>query len=354
MGHGHQHAPASTSEPAVEAPRGTQSTRAAAGNQATAERLGLNSPRGGESGGTGSETAAQGWVRRVKALPGWSALSADDQAKLEALLGGETNELSASARRAAMRLVVDPAFTQKSAAEQAVALAALISSPDAAPSVGAEPNRAPAAPYTLNGPTVEKDHQFAGKKADANVWALRIADKQDVTIYTPVTPEAGQNYHTAQQAAEALARVPEASRRLVRTVTIHPSPNPQDAFWAQQYRDPTFQSYMTAGASGDVSIYPLRGALPTQDYMAGTMIHETGHTWSYQTWGNDTNQGGWLRWKAAMTSDRASVSGYAQKAIAEDVAETVQVYGSTRGAPAFEEYRRIVPARFAILDAELK
>jgi hypothetical protein len=38
----------------------------------------------------------------------------------------------------------------------------------------------------------------------------------------------------------------------------------------------------------------------------------------------------------------------------EDVAETIAPFVTTAGSPRFSEYRKIVPARFAILDAEYK
>jgi type VI secretion system secreted protein VgrG len=88
--------------------------------------------------------------------------------------------------------------------------------------------------------------------------------------------------------------------------------------------------------------------------MKGTMAHETGHTWSYKTWGEDETKGKWLDWKGAMAKDKVSVSGYAMKAIAEDVAETIQVYVTTEGSPRKAEYRKIVPNRFGVLDKEYK
>ena len=102
------------------------------------------------------------------------------------------------------------------------------------------------------------------------------------------------------------------------------------------------------------TIYPdkVTKGLPDENYMRGTMIHETGHTWSYKTWGTDTNKGKWVDWKDAMAKDKVSVSGYAIASISEDVAETIQVYSSTQGSPRFAEYRQIVPNRFKILDAE--
>jgi hypothetical protein len=72
--------------------------------------------------------------------------------------------------------------------------------------------------------------------------------------------------------------------------------NPQDAYWAAQYHQADFHSYMTAGEAGIVTIYPDKTAvkLPGASYMRGTMIHETGHTFSYKKWGTDQTKGKWL------------------------------------------------------------
>jgi hypothetical protein len=107
--------------------------------------------------------------------------------------------------------------------------------------------------------------------------------------------------------------------------------NPEDPHWASVYNDPDFHSYMTAGASGVVTIYPdkLNKNLPDNNYMRGTMVHETGHTWSYKNWGADTTRGKWIDWKTAMDKDKISVSGYATNDISEDVSETIQVHGPT-------------------------
>jgi hypothetical protein len=111
---------------------------------------------------------------------------------------------------------------------------------------------------------------------------------------------------------------------------------------------------MTAGAAGVVTIYPDTKAQPNDNYMRGTMIHETGHTWSYKTWGQDTNKGKWVDWKTAMGKDKVSVSGYANASIAEDVAETIQTYVSAKNTVRYDEYKKIVPNRYAILEAEYK
>lgn len=99
---------------------------------------------------------------------------------------------------------------------------------------------------------------------------------------------------------------------------------------------------MSAGADGVVTIYPLPSP-PGESGIPGTIIHESGHTWSRSTWGDDTTQGKWIEWQAAMDSDKVTVSGYARKSPDEDVAETIQVYVSTQGTPQFDEYRSLIP-----------
>ena len=59
-----------------------------------------------------------------------------------------------------------------------------------------------------------------------------------------------------------------------------------------------------------------------------------------------------MDWQKAMTDDKASVSGYATAAIAEDVAETIRVYVSSKGTPRFAEYQQIVPHRFEMVKTE--
>lgn len=111
---------------------------------------------------------------------------------------------------------------------------------------------------------------------------------------------------------------------------------------------------MTGGVEGVVTIYPDKetNALPSVVGQRSAIVHETGHTWSYKTWGQDTTKGKWVDWKKAMDDDKTSVSGYAMSAIAEDVAETIRAYVSNKDTPPFAEYQKIVPHRFEILKEE--
>jgi hypothetical protein len=210
--------------------------------------------------------------------------------------------------------------------------------------------------FTLEGPTEEKGFAFIGKTADAEKWIIKFADGVQVPIFAPKAPTAGYHNHTVQEMANSAALLPKGPRSKMTRIVLNPITNPEDPYWATQYGMPDFHSYMTAGEAGVVTVYPDKDtkALPTEDLRAGRLVHETGHTWSYKTWGTDTTKNKWIDWKAAMDSDQAAVSAYAKANIKEDVAETIAAYITTKGSPRYQEYRRIVPARFAILDAEYK
>ncbi len=288
----------------------------------------------------------------VSASDGWSELDAGTQGQLTALLGGETNALSIAARQSAQTSVGDPGWVNQPAAAQAGFLRDLITSDDARPALVDEPHpEVQPADHTLAGPVLASDHAFRGVTADADVWTVTFTDGgKIVTIYAPHAPDpaAGHNY-TVDQAVHALVRLPPASRAVVTTITLNAARNPDDAFWAVEYGDPDFESFMTAGAAGDITIYPSQGDGMSQMYTDDTMVHETGHTWSKQQWGEDTTADSWKPWRDAMSSDGISVSTYATASVDEDVAETIQVYNTTKGTPQFTEYQAMVPARFAIL-----
>ncbi len=297
---------------------------------------------------------AKASVTGVHQLAGWGKVASGDQTILDSMLGGETNMLSQTSRDHLRPMF--PTLSAQSDTEQANTLRGLITDKDAIPSVVDEPVTTAKVEYTLTGPTERKNYAFRGKTADAEEWLVEFKDGIKVSIIAPKAPEPGYHNHTVQQAADAASYLPKANRSVIKRILLNAVVNPDDAYWAGEYHQPDFHSYMTAGAAGVVTIYPDKAtkSLPGENYMRGTMIHETGHTWSYKTWGSDESKGKWLEWKKAMDADKVSVSGYAMASIAEDVAETIQIYVSTQGSPRFEEYRQIVPQRFAMLDKEYK
>ncbi len=295
-------------------------------------------------------------VKTARDSAAWATLAGDVQTRVEAVLGGETNKLS-SAAQSTMRRAIMNGWKTKPPEEQAKTLEDLASPTSSARPMGvAERNATARSQLSRAGPTDVSGHAFTSGAADASRYVLTWPDGQSVDVYVPKTKDPGLGYHTIEQVEEAVAYLPDANRKLLKTVQINPGRNPLDEHWAREYGRPNFRSYMTAGVAGVVDIYPdSTPAVPaSQSTLTGSMQHESGHVWSQRTWGTDRTQGRWLDWRAAMTSDGVAVSGYATEDIQEDVAETVQAYSSTEGAPAHEEYRRMVPARFAILDTDLR
>jgi hypothetical protein len=288
----------------------------------------------------------------ARTLSGWSKLPGSDQSIVEGLLGGETNGVSGAARRHLGPLM--PGLATKPEEEQAAALSGVIGNKSATPGLVGEAVQAEPVAVALGAPTVKKNFDFRGKKADAEIFVATFGDGVSVEIVAPKAPEPGYHQHTVAEVAESARYVPKNCRQLMKQVVLNTVENPDDAHWAVEYNTPNFRSYMTAGAAGIVTVYPSKTVpQPAAEAMRGTLIHETGHTWSYKTWGNDKTKGKWGDWKACMDKDRVSVSGYAMNDIAEDVAETVQVYGSVKGTPKYEEYKAIIPSRLAMLEKEM-
>lgn len=303
---------------------------------------------------TMSPIDAKSAVTGVHKLKGWSKVASADQNILDNLFGGEVNQLSQASRDNLRGSFAG--LNARSEDDQAKVLTGVIGDKAAKPYLANEPMATAAVKFKLEGPTAQKDYDFRGKKADAEFWLAKFDDATQIKIIAPKAPEVGFHYHSVQEAADAASYLPKESRAVINTILLNVVENPEDAHWAVQYNTPNFHSYMTAGAAGEVTIYPNKVVKPLPDAqgMRSSMVHETGHTWSYKKWGNDTTKGKWVDWKTAMDKDKTSVSGYAMADIAEDVAETVKVYGSTKGSPPFDEYRRIIPNRFTILDQEYK
>jgi hypothetical protein len=287
-------------------------------------------------------------------LKGWAKVAPAAQGQLDAILGGETNLLSQAARD-----FLRPKFGglgAKTEEQQAQELTGVVADKAAIPYLTDEGNATAPTTYSLAGPTAQADYDFRGKKAAAELYTATFSDGPVITIVAPKAPEAGYHTHTVAEMLKAASCLPKPGRSVINTIMLNAVVNPDDAYWAAQYSTPDFHSYMTAGAAGVITVYPdkVGTQLPGANYQKSAMVHETGHTWSYKTWGEDTTKGKWLEWKAAMDKDVVALSGYATNSIAEDIAETMSIYVGTRGTPKGAEYRKIAPARFAMLDAEYK
>jgi hypothetical protein len=295
---------------------------------------------------------ARAAVTACATLGGWSKLAAGDQSILTNLLGGEQNYLSE-----AVREHLRPGFKTlkgKRDDDQAAGLKAAMTVKDAMPNWIIDEMETAAATVTLAGPTTVENYAFTGTKADGEQWTAAFSDGVSTPIVAPKAPTDGYHNHSVKEMADSACYLPKTARQQITVIVLNPVVNPADAHWAAEYNRPDFHSYMTAGAAGVVTVYPDKTSneLSDADGRSNALVHETGHTWSYRTWGRDTTKGKWAEWKQAMDADVVSVSGYATASIAEDVAETVRTYVSAKATPRQDEYKRIVPHRFAILATE--
>jgi hypothetical protein len=292
-------------------------------------------------------------VTKLKETKGFKALNEDEQKKLLAYVGGANKEISEPGRKALGTLLGDKATK----ADDPETFRKFLKDQPGAPGV------VDAAPGTFDTrrekykvsdkPTEVKDYAFRSGKADALKYDVEI-NGQKIAVYLPKTPDAKQGkFHSLEEVAKGLAALPESSRKLVKEVHVQPNQNPDDAYWAKQYNQPGFRSYMTAGADGVISAYPSTNKI-SQTYLDGTMIHETGHTLSNKKWGADNTAKGWDPWRAAMKSDGIIPSQYAKSSADEDFAETLQLYQTVKGTAAEKEIRALMPERFKIIDDLLK
>jgi hypothetical protein len=196
-----------------------------------------------------------------------------------------------------------------------------------------------------------KHFQTAGAPPRAVVQHLTMQIGKATRDFDVVFPESWpidkQRASMAELASTLQTLPPEALSNLERIV-MNPERNPSDSFWEKEYKIPGFESHMTAHEdTRSITVYPAT-SIPTA---LQKFVHEVGHLVSVSAFGNINGNGpGWDAWKNASSADVISVSRYAQKSPAEDFAETFALYTTTKGTARHDEYRGLMPHRFAILD----
>ncbi|WP_257457752.1 putative zinc-binding metallopeptidase [Archangium lipolyticum] len=295
---------------------------------------------------------ARNTLVQLAGSPGFQGLADADKQKLLRYVGGTNVEISTPARRGLDTLLSSDAYKKADAAGQRTQLQQFLTDQPATPGLVDTPAGSfdtKRLPYKLNGPSDVKDFDFRSGKADAIKYEVEV-DGKKIPVYMPKTPDKSAGViHSIDEVAKGLAALPASSRALVKQVVVDGKQNPDDAYWARTYNDPNFRSYMTAGAEGSITVYPSQTKM-TQDYLDGTMIHETGHTLSMQKWGSQDSDKRWDDWKAAAKSDGLVASGYAKASPGEDFAETLLIYQQAKGTPREAEFRAMMPERFKIID----
>lgn len=306
-------------------------------------------------------------LARLAQSAGFNRLNAAEQKHLINFVGGTNLELSQGAR-AELRTILDNPNADKS--NPATFRKFLKEQPSLPSGVNTEPGASDARrrAYTVTGPVEEKNYDFYSGAGDAQKYTVETGGKK-IPVYVGKDQDPNETYQTIDEVAKGLAALPPESLEKVTGVNVDPKLDPDDAYWEKEYNTPGLRAYMSAGADGVINIYPGR---QTQHYLDGSMIHETGHTFSQQRLGVKTNNKlgdllkhlsgkiAWSDWKSAMKKDGISPSGYARDTAAangspdEDFAETFQLYMEVRGKPQAAEIRAIMPERFALLDKLLK
>jgi hypothetical protein len=289
-------------------------------------------------------------VKLLKAADGFKALKIDEQEKLLNLVEGTNLELSVPANLQIRTLLDTP--TAANDPKKPAMFRKFMKDQGWLPGVVA-PNaktfKGKVKAYKINGPTEVKKYKFTSKKVDANKYEVEIG-KIKVPVYFPKTPDASAGeFHTTDEVATGLATLPDVELAAVKQVNVEPARNPDDPYWAKKYKDKNFRSYMTAGSDGIISIYPSKNKT-SQDYLQGTMIHETGHALSNKKWGEDAEKDkGWKPWRTAMKKDGFVASQYAKASVAEDFAEALQLYEQVHGKPQEYEIEQIMPERVKLI-----
>ncbi len=180
---------------------------------------------------------------------------------------------------------------------------------------------------------------------ETETLSLTLSHQNNIRVYQPQDlPKAKA---LLQHVGEAASRLPAPLQRVVRSFELNPLPY---TFEVQEGAI-TRQADMTASPGGKITLYPQERS-PESFYR--TLIHESAHLLAFEKMGEDTQSAAWKNWIAAMEQDRLAPSQYARingsaEGI-EDFAEAVTAWVLSRDTPEHEEWRALMPARFAIID----
>lgn len=304
-------------------------------------------------------------VQRPSVPANLKGLGATERAQLEAMVSG-TNVRSKRAREALAALTQTAAFTSATPAEQFAQVRQAFKK--AAPQLVAEDVSSKLRTTVLKSTTRSEPVQLKAFNWEVRGLSRAPATRVDLTVrghtvpvYSPIDGKfanaAGKRLvsHSHQDLIDALSMMPLEVLERVKDIRLSPVPNPMDAYWGKLYNNPEMTSYMTCGKDGAVTVFPWKRSAPSSPKdLATNMMHEIGHQWSMSAWGENFSRGrspAWTKWAQAMKDDGLSPSTYGDNDVAEDVAESSALRASLLSHPdLLDEYRRLFPHRFAILD----
>jgi hypothetical protein len=297
-------------------------------------------------------------LQLVKASPGFQSLPTAEQIRFLVYVGG-ANLIS---RRAGLRLATEittPKFDRSKPQTFRNYLKAESSLKQLDDKTGRDPFAHRPVSSTQpadvgNRAFRSKPGQTPAERVDVTIGATGDPDKVTIPVFRPKAAalKPNLNYHTFADVEKGLSVVPGPNAKEIKRVDVEPAFNRDDPHWKKAYKDPNFQSYMTAGADGIVSVYPTApGKLPDDVWMMGSFIHETGHIIGNKTFGNNPQGPKWKPWRDAMAADKLHPSDYAKKSPSEDFSEMLLLARMVKGKRREREIRTLFPARMGILDS---
>ena len=204
------------------------------------------------------------------------------------------------------------------------------------------------------------NYTFPGStKEEPALEYTAVVDGQSKRIVYPAgAPTTADPRAPVTAYAAALGTLTPAQYSSFKQLVVSPNDNPDDAYWAKEYKIPKARS-AARGGTESVDFFPAAGTTNIEQYL----VHESAHALSAQMRAGGI--GGFIRglfepakqkagtaeaWAAAVKADGRDPSGYAKGRPDEDFAESTVLYSASKGTPCEEPARRAYPNRYRLLD----
>ena len=274
------------------------------------------------------------------------------QIQLRNLVLGESNPLSLEARVRFHRLVNGSKFKTQTSAGQASALKGFLDDPRVRPLLARAAMADPVARKFELSPGRATRSAFGLRASPAREQQLTLAGHEPIRILREEKGPVHLWTPSAAAVSKALSVLPDEALAGLREVHIHGYPGDGQKGWHGLNGTPSTRSGKLGNDPGVYNIYS-DALKQNQVALRSALLHQYGHQVAHEKFGPSGTTDAWKGWDGAMEHDAMGPSRQAAVDPHEDLAESVSLYLSSRGSPAFEEYRRIMPGRFELLEKVL-
>lgn len=208
------------------------------------------------------------------------------------------------------------------------------------------------------------NYRFPGSTKDEPALEYTaVVDSVPKKIVYPTSPSPKESRAPVTVYADALGSLTRAQYASFPQLIVSPHDNPDDAYWAEEYKIPKARSAARGGTSS-VDFFPAASVGGTSG-IAQYLVHESAHALSAQLRQESEGVAGFIRgffdsgkqnaasakaWDDAIKADGRCPSGYSKGRPAEDFAESTVLYSASKGTPCEEAARRAYPNRYRLLD----